>query len=334
MQRLGRIRGWAEHMRTGDEVKAKNALAKAEGVRDASDDAKAHTLMVLAQYNILNEEYDAAARHLEDALPLLKKKAARTRVTFVLAQCLREAGDKEGAIEQFEEVADMRWADCEWVFQGNIQQAMTFDRRNGNSKAIVELLEDMLEDNVDYLDQVYYAWAKWLRTVAETSRSTCSSRPRPRTWTTTASSERVIEAGRFVMEDLVTPPHKPITTARWCTLKEDERKEEISSLASDLGSLVDNLNIIEEAAFCRFVTWTKTCACEQWTGCLGTWSLNCSACAMSAMLLRLPPRLLRLLQTFRALGCFGPTMANCGNPESRSSCPTGAVAFWKTIGAA
>ena len=104
------------HTCTGDEVKAKNALAKAEGVRDASDDAKAHTLMVLAQYSILNEEYDVAARHLEDALPLLKKKeVARTRVTFVLAQCLREAGDKEGAIEQFQEVADMRWADYEWV---------------------------------------------------------------------------------------------------------------------------------------------------------------------------------------------------------------------------
>ena len=38
----------------------------------------------------------------------------------------------------------MRWADYEWVFQGNIQQAMTFDRRNGNSQGIIELLEDML----------------------------------------------------------------------------------------------------------------------------------------------------------------------------------------------
>ena len=37
------------HIRTGDEVKAKNALAKAEEFRDASDDAIAHTLMVLAQ---------------------------------------------------------------------------------------------------------------------------------------------------------------------------------------------------------------------------------------------------------------------------------------------
>ena len=51
----------------------------------------------------------------------------------------------------------MRWADYEWVFQGNIQQAMTYERRNGNSEAIVELLEDMLEDskNEEFLDQVY-----------------------------------------------------------------------------------------------------------------------------------------------------------------------------------
>jgi tetratricopeptide (TPR) repeat protein len=136
------------HMRTGDEIKAKNALAKAESIRDASDEAMVHTLMVLAQYKILNGDYEAAARHLEDALPRMgKKDKARTRATFVLAQCLREAKDKEGAIEQFQEVASMRWADYEWVFQGNIQQAMTYERRNGNSEAIVELLEAMLEDH-------------------------------------------------------------------------------------------------------------------------------------------------------------------------------------------
>ena len=78
------------HMRTGDEVKAKNALAKAESIRDASDDAMAHTLMVLAQYKIQQEDFEAASRHLEDVLPLLKRKdKAKTRATFVLAQCMR-----------------------------------------------------------------------------------------------------------------------------------------------------------------------------------------------------------------------------------------------------
>ena len=240
------------HMRTGDDVKAKNALAKAEGVRDASDDAKAHTLMVLAQYNILNEEYDAAARHLEDALPLLKKKeVAKTRVTFVLAQCLREAGDKEGAIEQFQEVADMRWADYEWVFQGNIQQAMTFDRRNGNSKAIVELLEDMLEDkkNVDYLDQVYYA----LGEVAledrrrDESFDLFKSAAAAHVDNDRQLGKSYLKLADLYMEDLVyTTAQAYYDSALVYIEEEDDRKEEISSLASDLGSLVDNLNIIQE----------------------------------------------------------------------------------------
>ena len=240
------------HMRTGDEVKAKNALTKAESVRDASDDAKAHTLMVLAQYRILNEEYEAAARHLEDALPLLKKKdKARTRATFVLAQCLREAGDKEGAIEQFQSVADMRWADYEWVFQGNIQQAMTYERRNGNSEAIVELLEDMLDDkkNEEFLDQVYFA----LGEVALEDRRRDESFDLFKA-SVAAHVDNDHQLGKsylkladLYMEDLVYPTAQAYYDSALVYVEEDnERKEEITSLASDLGSLVDNLNIISE----------------------------------------------------------------------------------------
>ena len=240
------------HMRTGDDIKAKNALAKAESVRDASDDAKAHTLMVLAQYKVLNEEYEAAARHLEDALPLLgKKDKERTRVTFVLAQCLREMGDKEGAIEQFHEVADMRWADYEWVFQGNIQQAMTYERRNGNSEAIVELLEDMLEDdkNEEFLDQVYFA----LGEVA------LEDRRRDESFDLFKSSvaayvdndhqlgKSYLKLADLYMEDLVYPTAQAYYDSALAYIEEDnDRKDEITSLASDLSSLVDNLNIIAE----------------------------------------------------------------------------------------
>jgi len=240
------------HMRTGDDIKAKNALAKAESVRDASDDAKAHTLMVLAQYKVLNEEYEAAARHLEDALPLLgKKDKERTRATFVLAQCLREMGDKEGAIERFQDVADMRWADYEWVFQGNIQQAMTYERRNGNSEAIVELLEDMLEDdkNEEFLDQVYYA----LGEVA------LEDRRRDESFDLFKSSvaahvdndhqlgKSYLKLADLYMEDLLYPTAQAYYDSALAYIEEDnERKDEITSLASDLSSLVDNLNVIAE----------------------------------------------------------------------------------------
>lgn len=240
------------HMRTGDDIKAKNALAKAENVRDASDDAKAHTLLVLAQHKILGEQHEAAARHLEDALPLLAKKdKQRTRATFVLAQCLREAGDKEGAIERFQEVADMRWADYEWVFQGNIQQAMTYERRNGNSEAIVELLEEMLEEdkNEEFLDQVYFA----LGEVA------LEDRRRDESFELFKSSvashvdndhqlgKSYLKLADLYMEDLVYPTAQAYYDSALAYIEEDNaRKEEITSLASDLSSLVDNLNIISE----------------------------------------------------------------------------------------
>ena len=240
------------HMRAGDDIKAKNALAKAESIRDASDEAMVHTLLVLAQYRILTEEFEKAARHLEDALPRMgKKDKERTRATFVLAQCLRAAGDKEGAIGQFQEVADMRWADYEWVFQGNIQQAMTYERRNGNSEAIVELLEDMLEDskNEEFLDQVYYALGE---VALEDRRRDESFDLFKSSVAAHVDNDRQLGKGYLkladlYMEDLEYPTAQAYYDSALVHMDDDsERKDEVSSLASDLTSLVDNLNIIQE----------------------------------------------------------------------------------------
>ena len=240
------------HMRAGDDIKAKNALAKAESIRDASDEAMVHTLLVLAQYRILTEEFEKAARHLEDALPRMgKKDKERTRATFVLAQCLRAAGDKEGAIGKFQEVADMRWADYEWVFQGNIQQAMTYERRNGNSEAIVELLEDMLEDskNEEFLDQVYYALGE---VALEDRRRDESFDLFKSSVAAHVDNDRQLGKGYLkladlYMEDLEYPTAQAYYDSALVHMDDDsERKDEVSSLASDLTSLVDNLNIIQE----------------------------------------------------------------------------------------
>ena len=181
-----------------------------------------HTLLVLAQYRILTEEFEKAARHLEDALPRMgKKDKARTRVTFVLAQCLREMGDKERAIEEFQAVADMRWADYEWIFQGNIQQAMTYERRNGNSDAIVELLEDMLDDkkNEAYLDQVYFALGE---VALEDRRRDESFDLFKASVAAHVDDEHQLGKGYLkladlYMEDLVYPTPKLTTTAPWFT---------------------------------------------------------------------------------------------------------------------
>ena len=240
------------HMRTGNEIKAKNALGKAQGLRESSDEAMIHTQMVLAQFSLLDDRYDAAIEHLEKALSLMRKRdPRRARTTFVLAQCLRSGGEIERAIEQFQAVADMRWEDYEWVFQGNIQQAMTYERRNGNSEAIVELLEEMLDNkkNDEFQDQIYYALGE---VALEDRRRDESFGLFEQSVAAHVDNDRQLGKGYLkladlYMEDLEYPTAQAYYDSALVYMEEDnERKEEVSSLASDLTSLVDNLNVIAE----------------------------------------------------------------------------------------
>ena len=240
------------HMRTGNEIKAKNALGKAQGLRESSDEAMIHTQMVLAQFSLLDDRYDAAIEHLEKALSHMRKRdPRRARTTFVLAQCLRSGGEIERAIEQFQAVADMRWEDYEWVFQGNIQQAMTYERRNGNSEAIVELLEEMLDNkkNDEFQDQIYYALGE---VALEDRRRDESFGLFEQSVAAHVDNDRQLGKGYLkladlYMEDLEYPTAQAYYDSALVYMDEDnERKEEVSSLASDLTSLVDNLNVIAE----------------------------------------------------------------------------------------
>ena len=240
------------HMRTGNEIKAKNALGKAQGLRESSDEAMIHTQMVLAQFSLLDDRYDAAIEHLEKALSLMRKRdPRRARTTFVLAQCLRSGGEIERAIEQFQAVADMRWEEYEWVFQGNIQQAMTYERRNGNSEAIVELLEEMLDNkkNDEFQDQIYYALGE---VALEDRRRDESFGLFEQSVAAHVDNDRQVGKGYLkladlYMEDLEYPTAQAYYDSALVYMEEDnKRKEEVSSLASDLTSLVDNLNVIAE----------------------------------------------------------------------------------------
>ena len=211
-----------------------------------------HTQMVLAQFSLLDDRYDAAIEHLEKALSLMRKRdPRRARTTFVLAQCLRSGGEIERAIEQFQAVADMRWEDYEWVFQGNIQQAMTYERRNGNSEAIVELLEEMLDNkkNDEFQDQIYYALGE---VALEDRRRDESFGLFEQSVAAHVDNDRQLGKGYLkladlYMEDLEYPTAQAYYDSALVYMEEDnERKEEVSSLASDLTSLVDNLNVIAE----------------------------------------------------------------------------------------
>ena len=242
---LGRI-----YIRTGDPIKAKNMLAKAEQYRDVSTDVAIHTKFVLAQYNIHVENFEDAVRHLEDAIALIKRKKDKARPLFILAQCLRETGESERAIEVFNEVVDLR-TPYELEFQAKIQQAMTYERAGGNSAPIVELLEDMLDDdkNTEYLDQVYYALGEVA--LEDRRRNEGVDLLESSIYVSTGNSRQMgkgyLRLADLHMEDLHYETAQAYYDSALVHMPADnQRKEEVEGLASNLTDLVGNLRIIQD----------------------------------------------------------------------------------------
>ena len=231
-------------------VKAKNMLAKAENFRDIEEEIAIHTGFVSTQYHISQDNFEAAVRTLGESISLIKKQKDKARPLFVLAQLQREVGDSDAAIETFSKVADMR-VPYELEFQANIQQAMTYERTGGSSDAIVELLEKMLNDdkNKEYLDQIYYALADVAledrirnEGIYYLERSVYTSQGNSR-----QLGKSYLRLADLHMEDLHYEVAQAYYDSALVHMPEDnERKEEVEDLASNLTDLVGNLRLIEE----------------------------------------------------------------------------------------
>mgnify|MGYP001246767484 CR=1 FL=1 len=242
---LGRI-----YIKTEEFVKAKNMLAKAENYRDTEEEVGIHTGFVMTQYHITQENFEAAARELEATIELIKKKKDKARPLFVLAQLQREMGDSESAIETFSIVADMR-VPYELEFQANIQQAMTYERKGGSSESIFELLEKMLDDdkNTEYLDQIYYALAD---VALEDRMRNEGIYYLERAVYTSQGNSRILGKSYLRLADLhMEDLHYEVAQAYYDSAlvhmpADNERKDEVEDLASNLTDLVGNLRTIEE----------------------------------------------------------------------------------------
>ena len=128
---------------------------------------------------------------------------------------------------------------------------MAFDRRDGNSDPIIELLEDMLDDdkNEIYQDQIYYA----LATLALEERrkeegvdlllqsllvNLDNTRQRMKSY---------LQLGDIYMEELdYENAQAYYDSARTFMEDENERFDEVDAMADNLTELVDNLMVITE----------------------------------------------------------------------------------------
>ena len=242
---LGRI-----YLRTDNLIKANNMLAKASQYKDASEEARVHTDLAYAQYYIQKESFGEAVDQIKDAIKEIKKKKDRARPLFILAQCLREMGDSEAAIETFKMVAEIR-TPYELEFQSKIQQAMTYERRGGNSAPIIELLEDMLDDskNTEYFDQVFYALAEVA--LEDRKREDGINHLETSVYVSEGNSRQLgksyLRLADLHMEDLHYETAQAYYDSALVHMPEDNsRKEDVTNLASNLTDLVMNLRIIEE----------------------------------------------------------------------------------------
>ncbi len=115
---------------------------------------------VYADFHIRNERFDKGIEKLEEAIVVTKDKKTRARYTYVLAQLYEIENRGNDAISAYQRVVKMH-PNYEMVFYASINQAMAYNKRDGNSEAIKKLLKKMLKDgkNVEYYDQIYFALA-------------------------------------------------------------------------------------------------------------------------------------------------------------------------------
>ena len=239
------------YMAMDDRVRANNTLIKAAQINRVEDPAvRAYVYQVYADFHLKNGDVEAAIGMLEKALKHIEKEKESARTLFILAQCYEFTGQSEDAIARYNRVVDIR-TPYELEFYSKIKQAMAFDRRDGNSDPIIELLEDMLEDdkNEIYQDQIYYA----LATLALEERrkdegvdlllqsllvNLDNTRQRMKSY---------LQLGDIYMEELdYENAQAYYDSARTFMEDENERFDEVDAMADNLTELVDNLMIITE----------------------------------------------------------------------------------------
>lgn len=139
--------------------KAIQALNKVDpDHKEVSYDQKAEFYLAYTDALLHQKKPDKAIEKLELAIKNTKKKRARARLYFILAQIQQEQNNSSDALANYENVIKSKPV-YELEFYARINKALSYSRQGGSSAEIQKQLMKMLKDekNKDYLDQIYYA---------------------------------------------------------------------------------------------------------------------------------------------------------------------------------
>ncbi len=143
----------------GEEREAERILLALDDESNFPEDYLEAYHTTRSQLYIRNENYKAAAEHLEIALGLKKvRKVQKIRYTYILAQLYEETGENELALERYRGVTRFN-PPYEMAFNAKVSMAEVFETGGENSGELKKLLKKMLRDskNKEYKDQIYFA---------------------------------------------------------------------------------------------------------------------------------------------------------------------------------
>ncbi len=122
---------------------------------------KREALLVSAQVDMKKENYTQAIAYLNEAIPMVKEKKRRSRLTYILGQLYMKAGNYEMAYQAFERVERLKPA-YEMAFNASLSKfGCSIATGKISDDELNSRLSRMLKDlkNDEYQDQIYFMLA-------------------------------------------------------------------------------------------------------------------------------------------------------------------------------
>lgn len=228
---------------------AEAVVAYAQSDNKFYQDYDKELLLAEADLYVKQGRYNSAIAPLEKVVGLLKKKPrARTRPTFVLAQCYEVTGNYSGAARGYKNALKGR-PNYDMEFYAKIKRANLGRRSGSGSSEIKSLLLKMSRDgkNKEYLDQIYYELGEI--SYSESDKLSARKYFRKSVQASTSNKEQLAQTYLRLAE--IDFEEEQYAAAKYnydsclqAMSKDDKRYTPIDFKDKMLSRLVENLNII------------------------------------------------------------------------------------------
>lgn len=207
-------------------------------------------LLAEADIYVANKNYQSAIPPLEKVLATMKKKKrAKTRPTFVLAQCYEAVGNYSAASKAYKDMLKGN-PNFDMEFYSKIKRANLGRKSGGSSAEIKKLLAKMSRDgkNKEYLDQIFYELGEI--SLAESDKVSARKYFRKSIDANTTNEEQRAQTFLRVAEidfaeELYAASKFNYDSSLLAMKKEDARYNSTEARAKMLGRLVEQMNIIQ-----------------------------------------------------------------------------------------